>query len=52
MIIGALDYGFQRFEWERDLRMSRDEIKEESRAAEGDPSPQGQDSQYAERYGS
>ena len=37
MIIGALDYGFQRFEWERDLRMSRDEIKEESRAAEGDP---------------
>ena len=37
LVIGGLDYGFQRFEWERDLRMSRDEIKEESRAAEGDP---------------
>ncbi len=37
LVIGGLDYAFQRFEWERDLRMSRDEIKEESRAAEGDP---------------
>ncbi|HAP40075.1 MAG: flagellar biosynthesis protein FlhB [Nitrospira sp.] len=37
LVIGAADYGYQRFQWERDLRMSRDEIKEESRAAEGDP---------------
>ena len=37
LVIGALDYGYQRFEWERGLRMSRDEIREESRAAEGDP---------------
>lgn len=37
LVIGALDYGYQRFEWERGLRMSREEIKEESRAAEGDP---------------
>ena len=37
LVIGILDYGYQRFEWERGLRMSRDEIKEESRAAEGDP---------------
>ncbi|MCE7978133.1 MAG: EscU/YscU/HrcU family type III secretion system export apparatus switch protein [Nitrospira sp. NTP1] len=37
LVIGAMDYGYQRFEWERGLRMSRDEIKEESRAAEGDP---------------
>ncbi len=37
LVIGAFDYGYQRFEWERGLRMSRDEIKEESRAAEGDP---------------
>lgn len=37
LVIGAIDYGYQRFEWERGLRMSRDEIKEESRAAEGDP---------------
>jgi flagellar biosynthetic protein FlhB len=37
LVIGVLDYGYQRFEWERGLRMSREEIKEESRAAEGDP---------------
>ena len=37
LVIGALDYGYQRFEWERGLRMSREEVKEESRAAEGDP---------------
>ena len=37
LVIGAADYGYQRFQWERDLRMSRDEIREESRAAEGDP---------------
>ncbi|MBS0168882.1 MAG: flagellar biosynthesis protein FlhB [Nitrospira sp.] len=37
LVLGAADYGYQRFQWERDLRMSRDEIKEESRAAEGDP---------------
>jgi flagellar biosynthetic protein FlhB len=37
LVIGVLDYAYQRFEWERGLRMSREEIKEESRAAEGDP---------------
>ncbi len=36
-VIGAVDYGYQRFQWERDLRMSKEEIKEEHRAAEGDP---------------
>lgn len=36
-VLGAIDYGYQRYEWERGLRMSRDEIKEEHRAAEGDP---------------
>jgi flagellar biosynthetic protein FlhB len=36
-VIGALDYGYQRYEWERSLRMSKEEIKEEHRAAEGDP---------------
>ncbi len=37
LVIGAVDYAYQRYEWERGLRMSREEIKEESRAAEGDP---------------
>ncbi|HET9960724.1 MAG TPA: flagellar biosynthesis protein FlhB [Nitrospiraceae bacterium] len=36
-VIGVLDYGYQRYEWERSLRMSKEEIKEEHRAAEGDP---------------
>ncbi len=35
--VAALDYGYQRFEWERNLRMSREEVKEEHREAEGDP---------------
>jgi flagellar biosynthetic protein FlhB len=38
--IGALagfDYLYQRYEWERDLRMSKEEIKEELKSAEGDP---------------
>ncbi len=36
-VIGALDYGYQWFEFERKLRMTRDEVKEEQRDAEGDP---------------
>ncbi|MBX3237225.1 MAG: flagellar biosynthesis protein FlhB [Nitrospiraceae bacterium] len=35
--IGAMDYAYQRYEWERSLRMSKEEIKEEHRSAEGDP---------------
>ncbi len=39
MLLGlaAVDYGYQRFEWQRNLRMSRQEVKEEHREAEGDP---------------
>ena len=36
-VIAVLDYGYQRFEFERKLRMTRDEVKEEQREAEGDP---------------
>ena len=36
-VLAALDYLYQRFEWERDLRMSKEEIKEELKSAEGDP---------------
>lgn len=35
--LAGLDYLYQRYEWERGLRMSKDEIKEEHKAAEGDP---------------
>jgi flagellar biosynthetic protein FlhB len=36
-ILAGLDYLYQRFEWERSLRMSKEEIKEEHKSAEGDP---------------
>lgn len=36
-LIALADYGYQRFEWERSLRMSRQELKQEHRDAEGDP---------------
>jgi len=35
--LAALDYGYQRFEFERKLRMTRDEVKEEHKESEGDP---------------
>ncbi|HEU4683488.1 MAG TPA: flagellar biosynthesis protein FlhB [Nitrospira sp.] len=35
--VAAADYGYQRFEFERRLRMTRDEVKEERRESEGDP---------------
>lgn len=35
--LAGLDYGYQRFEWQRGLRMSRQEVKQEHREAEGDP---------------
>ncbi|GKS59199.1 flagellar biosynthesis protein FlhB [Nitrospira sp.] len=35
--LAVLDYGYQRFEWQRGLRMSKQELKEETREAEGDP---------------
>jgi flagellar biosynthetic protein FlhB len=36
-VAAVLDYGYQRFEYERNLRMSRQELKEEMRSTEGDP---------------
>ncbi len=36
-VVGIADYGFQRWQYERRLRMTRQELKEESRETEGDP---------------
>jgi flagellar biosynthetic protein FlhB len=36
-LIGVLDYAYQRFRFERALRMSRQELKEELKREEGDP---------------
>jgi flagellar biosynthetic protein FlhB len=35
--LGILDYAFQRYEWERQLRMTRQEVLEEFKEMEGDP---------------
>lgn len=35
--IGCADYGYQKWEFERNIRMTRQEVKEEFRQTEGDP---------------
>lgn len=35
--LAGLDYLYQRYEWERGLKMTKQEVKEEHKAAEGDP---------------
>ena len=37
VILGALDYLFQRYEHGRDLRMTKEQVKEEQKRTEGDP---------------
>lgn len=37
LIFAILEYGYQRWEYERDIRMSKEEIKEELKRYEGDP---------------
>ncbi len=37
LVLASLDYAYQRFEYEKDLRMSKEEVKEETKTLEGDP---------------
>jgi len=37
LVLAALDYAYQRFEYEREMRMTKQEVKEEGKAQEGDP---------------
>jgi flagellar biosynthetic protein FlhB len=37
LVLAAADYGYQRFEFERELRMTKQEVKEEMKSQEGDP---------------
>lgn len=41
LVLAVVDFFFQRFEHERDLRMTREEVKEEMKAMEGDPMVKG-----------
>jgi flagellar biosynthetic protein FlhB len=40
-VLAAADYMFQRFEFEKQLRMTKEEVKEESKQSEGDPQIKG-----------
>lgn len=37
LVLGGLDYGYQRYEFEKSIRMTKQEIKEEFKQTEGDP---------------
>jgi flagellar biosynthetic protein FlhB len=37
LVLGALDYFYQRYRFEKDLKMTKQEVKDEMRQVEGDP---------------
>jgi flagellar biosynthetic protein FlhB len=37
LVLGGLDYAYQRFDYEKNLRMSKQDIKDEYKKSEGDP---------------
>ncbi len=37
LVLAALDYAFQRWDYEKGLRMTKDEVKEEAKQSEGNP---------------
>jgi len=37
LVLGVLDYLYQRYKFEQDLKMTKEEVKEELRSMEGDP---------------
>ena len=41
VIVAILDYAYQRWEYERKLKMSKQEVKDESKQTEGDPKVKG-----------
>jgi flagellar biosynthetic protein FlhB len=41
LVLALFDYAFQRFEYERGLRMTKQEVKEEYKMLEGDPTVKG-----------
>ncbi|MBC7187788.1 MAG: flagellar biosynthesis protein FlhB [Calditrichaeota bacterium] len=37
LVMAVFDFAYQRYEWEKNLRMTKEEVKEEYRQTEGDP---------------
>lgn len=42
LVLAAVDYVYQRWQYEKSLRMTKGEVKEEAKQAEGDPTVKGQ----------
>ncbi len=41
LVLAALDYGYQRYDYEKNLRMTREEVRQEMKQMEGDPTVRG-----------
>ena len=50
LAIAAVDYGYQRWTFERDLRMTKQEVRESLRQTEGDPRMRARMREQARRY--
>ena len=50
LVLGAGDYAYQRWEFERELRMTRQELKEEIKQTEGDPQARGRFRRVRQRF--
>jgi len=50
IVLGILDYGYQYWQWEQDIRMTHQELKEELREFEGDPKVKGRIRQLQRRF--
>lgn len=49
IILGILDFAFQKWQWERQNRMSKQEVKEEHRMTQGDPLLKQRQRQFARK---
>lgn len=52
MVVAALDYAYQRFQLERSLRMTKQEVKDEMRESEGNPETRGRIRQRQREFAS
>ncbi|MFW5653032.1 MAG: flagellar biosynthesis protein FlhB [Planctomycetota bacterium] len=49
IILGILDYIYQKWQWEKDQKMSKQQVKEERKNIEGDPHVKQQQRRFAEK---
>lgn len=42
IVLGLLDFAYQRYEWEKNLKMTKQEVKDEHKQAEGSPEVKGE----------